>query len=148
MYFTVTHHLVGIQLEGQLALGPGQEAGAVQQPLADRAEALEGPERGGAWGERGGRVRAPADVDLVIWVDDDRLDVAFDLLRKAGARLEPEQARAEARDRGMFVCHVEGVRVDVFVPSIPFYAAARSRRVRTAMAGRDTWVHPRVRWPV
>lgn len=90
-----------------------------------------------AWSEP----RATADVDLVIWVDDDRLDVAFDLLRKAGARLDPEQARAEARDRGMFVCHVEGVRVDVFVPSIPFYAAARSRRVRTAMAGRDTWVH-------
>jgi hypothetical protein len=30
--------------------------------------------------------------------------------------------------------------VDVFVPSIPFYAEALARRVRVRLAGRDTWV--------
>jgi len=33
------------------------------------------------------------------------------------------------------------VRVDVFVPSIPFYAEAERRRVQTQIAGRTTWVH-------
>jgi hypothetical protein len=31
----------------------------------------------------------------------------------------------------MFVCRLGGVRIDVFVPSIPFYAEAALRRVRT-----------------
>lgn len=90
-----------------------------------------------AWSEP----RATADVDVVIWVSEDRLDVAIETVRRAGAELVMEQARAEVRDRGMFVCHIGGVRVDVFVPSIPFYDEAATRRVRTTIAGRSTWVH-------
>lgn len=90
-----------------------------------------------AWSEP----RATADVDVVIWVAQERIDVAIDIVRCAGAELVIEQARHEAMDRGMFLCRIGGVRVDVFVPSIPFYAEAASRRVRTTMAGRSTWVH-------
>jgi hypothetical protein len=39
----------------------------------------------------------------------------------------------------MFVGMSGAVRV--FVPSIPFYADAERRRVRTTIVGRSTWVH-------
>jgi hypothetical protein len=90
-----------------------------------------------AWSEP----RATADVDVVIWVAQDRIEVAIELVRDAGAEVQAEQARQGALERGMFICRLGGVRVDVFVPSIPFYAEAATRRVRTTIAGRSTWVH-------
>jgi len=35
---------------------------------------------------------------------------------------------------------VSEYRLDVFVPSVPFYDEALSRRKRVRIAGRDTWV--------
>lgn len=90
-----------------------------------------------AWSEP----RATADVDVVIWVSDERIDDAITLLADAGATLDASQAREDAREQGMFIAQLGGVRVDVFVPSIPFYEAAAARRVRTSIAGRETWVH-------
>jgi hypothetical protein len=41
----------------------------------------------------------------------------------------------------MFAGRAGATRVDIFVPRIPFYEEAAKRRVRTPIAGRDTWVH-------
>jgi hypothetical protein len=41
----------------------------------------------------------------------------------------------------MFAGRVGATRVDVFVPSIPFYTEAARHRVRTTIAERATWVH-------
>lgn len=91
-----------------------------------------------AWSEP----RATADVDLILWIDESRLDRAIELLRAAGVAIADEAlARAEASRRGMFVGQAGRTRVDVFVPSIPFYDEAVTRRVRTAIAGKQTWVH-------
>lgn len=89
-----------------------------------------------AWGEP----RATRDVDVNVWLPLDRLDVAFDALDAAGVTLARETARREAAERGMFVGRAGEYRIDVFVPSVPFYDEARRRRVRTRIAGRDTWV--------
>ena len=110
--------------------------------LIDRLEASRLPYAlGGAvayssWGEP----RATRDVDLNIWVEPEALPEAFDVLAAAGVTIDRPRAVAEAADRGLFVGWHGEYRVDVFVPSIPFYAEALARRVRVRLAGRDTWV--------
>jgi len=110
--------------------------------LIDRLEsarlpyALGGAVAYSSWGEP----RATRDVDLNVWVEPDGLDAAFDVLESAGVTLERARARAEALERGLFIGRHGEYRIDVFVPSIPFYADALTRRVRVRIAGRDTWV--------
>jgi hypothetical protein len=89
-----------------------------------------------AWAEP----RATRDIDLNIWVTADRLDRAFDVLTAAGVELDRAAARKDAEDRGMFVGRAGEYRVDVFVPSVAFYAEALRRRRRVRLAHRDTWV--------
>ena len=90
-----------------------------------------------AWSEP----RATADVDIILWIEEDALDRALALLERAGVDVEPTAARARVAARGMFAGQSGIVRVDVFVPSIPFYVEAQQRRVRTTIAGKLTWVH-------
>lgn len=90
-----------------------------------------------AWSEP----RATADVDVVLWIEPSHIDDAIDLIESAGVELDRTAAHAEAEERGMFIGRADHVRVDVFVPSIPFYSEAEQRRVRTKIADRDTWVH-------
>jgi len=89
-----------------------------------------------AWAEP----RATRHVDLNLWVPDERLDWAFDVLTAAGVSLDRGAARRDADERGMFVGHHGEYRIDVFVPSVPFYAEAFRRRQRVRLAHRDTWV--------
>lgn len=89
-----------------------------------------------AWAEP----RATRDIDLNLWVDRDRLDEAFALLEAAGVTLDRGAATRAVAERGMFTGRRGEYRIDVFVPSVPFYAEALARRVRVKLAGRDTWV--------
>jgi hypothetical protein len=90
-----------------------------------------------AWSEP----RATADVDVILWIDAEGIDEAVQLLRRAGVVLSLEAARTGARERGMFAGMVGATRVDVFVPSIPFYDEAARRRVRITIGDGSTWVH-------
>lgn len=90
-----------------------------------------------AWSEP----RATADVDVILWIDSAQLDRAIELVRQAGVHVDRDSAHAQVSSRGMFAGMAGAVRVDVFVPSIPFYAEAERRRVPTQIAGRTTWVH-------
>ncbi len=89
-----------------------------------------------SWGEP----RATRDVDLNVWVEPDGLGALFGVLESAGVTLDRAQAAAQAADRGLFVGRHGEYRIDVFVPSIPFYTEALARRVRVHIAGRATWV--------
>lgn len=89
-----------------------------------------------AWAEP----RATRDIDLNIWVTSDRLDYALDVLAAAGVYVDRAVAHNDADERGMFVGNHGEYRVDVFVPSVPFYAEALQRRRRVRLANRDTWV--------
>jgi hypothetical protein len=84
--------------------------------------------------------RATRDIDLNLWMPAERLDDAFDVLSASGVTIDRARARDDANERGMFVGKHGEYRVDVFVPSVPFYAEARRRRVRTRLVGRDVWV--------
>jgi len=89
-----------------------------------------------AWAEP----RATRDVDLNVWLPPERLDELFAALDAAGVALDRDEARRAAAERGMFVGRHGEYRVDVFVPSVPFYDEALRRRVRLRIAGRDSWV--------
>ncbi len=62
-------------------------------------------------------------------------------MHKAHVQVDLDAARAQVAAQGMFAGMASNVRVDVFVPSIPFYAEAELRRVPTDIFGRTTWVH-------
>jgi hypothetical protein len=100
------------------------------------AYALGGAVAYSAWGEP----RATRDIDLNLWVPPERLDSGLAVLEAAGVAIDRAAAHREAAERGMFVGRRGEYRVDVFVPSVPFYDEALRRRVRTRVAGRDTWV--------
>src|SRR5688572_27733138 len=84
--------------------------------------------------------RATNDVDLNVFVEPDALPAVFDALEQAGARVDRVAARARAASRGDFVALVDGMRVDVFVPSIPLYAAAAARVKTGVLMGRPIMV--------
>ncbi len=90
-----------------------------------------------AWSEP----RATADVDVVVWVRNDDFERAIDIAEAAGVSLHRAAALAGARDRGMFTGALGAIRVDLFVPSIPFYDEAERRRVRTTILGKPAWIH-------
>lgn len=80
--------------------------------------------------------RATNDVDLNVFLPPSELDPAFDALENAGAKLERPSARTSAADRGDFIVHVGGMRVDVFVPSIPLSESAEKRVRKGVLLGR------------
>jgi len=89
-----------------------------------------------AWSEP----RATTDVDLNLWVADDELPAAVEILSRAGVSITLDDALRGARERGMFAAPHGSYRVDVFVPSVPFYDEALGRRLRVTLADRQTWV--------
>jgi hypothetical protein len=72
--------------------------------------------------------RGTVDVDLTLFLPPDRPTACVSLLQDLGCLLTTAEAMASLGEHGF--CRVEygGVRVDVFLPTIAFYAAARDRR--------------------
>ncbi len=89
-----------------------------------------------AWSEP----RATTDIDLNIWVEDPDIADVVAVLARAGVKVDAGVAAAQADATGMFFGRHGDYRVDIFVPSIPFYAEAQKRRRRVRLADRDTWV--------
>ncbi len=80
--------------------------------------------------------RGTKDVDLNLFVDDDALPAAMDVLKRLGIDLDPDSCLARARTDGMFVGSWDGMRIDVFVPSIPFSHEAGRTAVTVTV---DDW---------
>lgn len=72
--------------------------------------------------------RATLDVDLNVFVSPTEFDHAIAVLLSAGLTMDPEVARNAAIVDGWFSGKLSGVRVDVFVPSIPFASEAAATR--------------------
>lgn len=73
--------------------------------------------------------RGTADVDVNVFVPESRVPDAIAVLASLGVDI-PATAPEEARHRGMFVGRWNGMRIDVFLPSIPFSAEAERTRIR------------------
>jgi hypothetical protein len=88
--------------------------------------------------------RGTLDVDLNVFVPEERLGEVFDVLRRVGVAVDTVSAMSAARAQGMFIGNLDGMRIDVFVPSIPFSDEAGRTRVRIASpdGGADWFLAP------
>lgn len=83
--------------------------------------------------------RGTNDVDVNVFVPLDDVQRVVAALRRAGVEVDAEQARNRAEREGMFVGHLRGMRIDVFVPSIPFSDEAGRTRVQHVVERRRVW---------
>lgn len=87
--------------------------------------------------------RATVDVDVNAFVPlDDGLETLTVALEEAGFAAEgtPDTIRAAAAESGQFRGRVRGIRVDVFVPAVPYYAELESSRRRATLLERPIWI--------
>ena len=80
----------------------------------------------GAWADP----RGTLDVDINLFVESDELDKAFDALTSEGVQLNREAAHHANETGDVIVGRCDGMRVDLFTPSIPFSWEAKKTRVR------------------
>lgn len=83
--------------------------------------------------------RATNDVVVNVFVEPDRLDVVFSVLRSVGIAVDPAPARAATEREGLIVLRLAEFRIDVFTPSIAFSWEAARTRVRQRIGGQDVW---------
>lgn len=76
-----------------------------------------------------GPARGTRDVDINLFIQPDALADAFAALESAGVNLDRATCRRRAEREGMFVGDYDGMRIDVFVPSIDFSWVAAASRV-------------------
>jgi hypothetical protein len=74
--------------------------------------------------------RGTADVDVNLFVPEERVADVSAALRPLGIEIDAGAAAARARRDGMFVGLWDGMRIDVFLPSIPFAREAERTRIR------------------
>lgn len=80
----------------------------------------------GLWGDP----RGTHDVDVNLFVDHAGLDRALDVLEGCGVSLDRVAARRADQEGDVIVGWCEGLRVDLFTPSIPFSWEAMKTKVR------------------
>jgi hypothetical protein len=80
----------------------------------------------GLWGDP----RGTHDVDINLFVDHEGLEQALDVLERAGVTIDRAAARRADQEGDVLVGWCEGLRVDLFTPSIPFAWEASKTRVR------------------
>lgn len=84
--------------------------------------------------------RGTADVDVNVFIQDAELDALFGVLQQLGIEIDRVAATDRARRDGMFIGRWEGMRIDVFLPSIPFSNDAARTRIRlTDASGWSGW---------
>lgn len=87
--------------------------------------------------------RGTKDVDVNVFVEPDAIGDVIDVLAALGITIDGRAAIARATRDGMFVGSWDGMRIDVFVPSIPFsHEAARTRVEVTVDGWTGTFLSP------
>ncbi len=72
--------------------------------------------------------RGTADVDLNVFVGEEQVSEVVGVLQSLGIDAHLQTAIARAKGEGMFVANWDGMRIDVFLPSIDFaHEAGRTR---------------------
>jgi len=73
--------------------------------------------------------RGTADVDVNVFVEPARIPDVVATLTTLGVNVDADSAVAHAREDGLLVGRWDGMRIDVFVPSIPFSREAERTRI-------------------
>jgi hypothetical protein len=74
--------------------------------------------------------RGTANVDVNVFVEEDRVGSVVEALARLGIEFDLDTVGTRAREEGMFVGRWDGMRIDIFMPSIPFSHEAEKTRVR------------------
>ena len=120
---------------------PAPAADEAARDLADALEArridyaIGGALALGQWGV----VRGTHDVDLNLWLDPARPTEAARVLAEIGCEFQTAALVREWGDKGWGYVHFKKVRVDVYLPLMPFHESVRSRRRRAPLLGREAW---------
>lgn len=116
---------------GVVAIAERSAAEAAQQ-IASALEAAQVPYAiGGALALAiAGVPRGTADVDLNVFVAESEVGRVAAILRTLGIEIDDKVADSQSRKTGMFVAVWDGMRIDVFLPSIDFAREAERTRVR------------------
>jgi hypothetical protein len=114
-------------------------AAAVARALAERLDArvqdyaLGGAIALGYWG----LPRSTVDVDVTLYLPPDRPSECVWLLQEIGCQFSAAKALESLREDGSCRVTYAGLDVDVFLPIVPFYEAARARRKRVPLGGQS-----------
>ncbi len=87
--------------------------------------------------------RATLDVDVNVFVSPDRdIERLLEVLGVGGfvPTDPPDRIALLAQEEGQFRGTARGLRVDVFVPAFPFYAALEDHRREVVLFGRPLWI--------
>lgn len=109
------HPLDAAQIAGQLAA-------ALEAASCDYA--LGGAIALGYWAEP----RGTLDVDVTLFLPPDQPSACLRLLQSFGCTVEAAQATSSLTEHGFCQVDFGGRRIDVFLPTLPFYEQARQRR--------------------
>jgi hypothetical protein len=125
----------GIFLESTLPVSEPNSpinAAIVARQLADQLQsrgqeyALGGAIALGYWGAPRGTV----DVDVTLYMPSERPSECIWLLQDIGCKFSTTEATESLREHGFCRVKFAEMNVDVFLPIVPFYEAARLRRKR------------------
>ena len=85
----------------------------------------------GFWGEP----RGTLDVDVTLFLPADKPSECVWLLQDLECELTVSEALGSLREAGFCRVSFRGLQLDVFLPIVDFYEAARDRRQRVQLAG-------------
>ena len=117
-------------------------AAAVARQLAEQLHArgqeyaLGGAIALGYWGVPRGTV----DVDVTLYMPPEQPSESIWLLQDIGCKFSPTKAAESLREHGFCRVTFAGMDVDVFLPMLPFYEAARTRRKWVELGGQSVMV--------
>jgi hypothetical protein len=77
--------------------------------------------------------RGTLDVDLTLFLPPDKPSECVRLLQAIGCDVKATEAISSLQEYGYCRTTLDSLRVDVFVPTIPFYQAAKARRRRVPL---------------
>ena len=91
----------------------------------------------GFWAEPRGTI----DLDLTLYLPPEEPTKCVRLLGKIGCEVSSSDAHASIAEYGFCRAAYQGVRVDTFLPTMPFYEVARTRRRRVTLGEQevDVW---------
>ncbi|HLA83541.1 MAG TPA: hypothetical protein VJL29_02000 [Thermoguttaceae bacterium] len=95
----------------------------------DQEYALGGAIALGYWGAPRGTI----DVDVTLHLSPERTSECLLVLGEIGCEFAAAKAAESLRENGFCRVMLTGVHVDVFLPTVPFYEAAFSRRKRVIL---------------
>ena len=109
---------------------------AEQLELRGQEYAIGGAIALGYWGVPRGTV----DVDLTVYLPPERPTECIRLLQDVGCVVSADEAAESLRQHGFCRATFAGMRLDIFLPIIPFYEAARARRKQLILANQPVMV--------